>query len=102
MTSPGSLETALLPGFCTGLENLRLLKTFAFLCGPRLRGMAFEAWEADGTLDGVWASHVLEHARNPAPRIRPGARMETGSGRLAVTGKPRASQVVARLVRIWR
>ena len=36
MTPPDPIETALLPGFCTGIENLRLLKAFASLCGPRL------------------------------------------------------------------
>ncbi|MGG5807913.1 methyltransferase domain-containing protein [Falsiroseomonas sp. CW058] len=104
------VEAALLPGFCTGIENLRLLKAFAGLCGPRVldigcyrgggsmvlallgkrveaitigaawpkrlrpvlapfgaevRDLAFEAWPPDAALDGIWASHVLEHSRNP-------------------------------------
>jgi SAM-dependent methyltransferase len=133
------VETTLLPGFCTGIENLQLLKAFAGLCGPRVldigcyRGggsmalallgkrveaitigaawpkrlapilgpmggrvqdMAFEAWQPDGTLDGIWASHVVEHSRNPGAFLDRCRDALAPDGWLAVVVPPFKHQVV--------
>ena len=139
MTQADPLESILLPGFCTGIENLRILKCFAPLCGPRVldigcyrggaamalallgkrveaitigpawprrlapvlapfggtvRDQAFEAREPDGALDGIWASHVLEHSPNPGAFLTRCRAALRDDGWLAVVVPPFKPRVV--------
>ena len=62
--------------------------------GGAVRDQAFEAREPDGTLDGIWASHVLEHSPNPGAflaRCRAALRED---GWLAVVVPPFKPRVV--------
>lgn len=137
--APDPLEAILLPGFCTGVENLQILKCFAPLCGPRVldigcyRGgaalalalmgkeveaitmgpwwpkrvgpvlerfggsaheLAFEARKPDALLDGIWASHVLEHAPNPGHFLARAWASLRPEGWLAVVVPPFKPKVV--------
>lgn len=137
MTDP--IEATLLPGFCTGVENLQILKCFAPLCGKRVldigcyRGgpalalallgkqveaitmgsywpkrvgpalapfggtaqdIGFEAREPDGMLDGIWASHVLEHSANPGDFLARCRASLKDDGWLAVVVPPFKPKVV--------
>lgn len=139
MTEADPIEATLLPGFCTGTENLQILKCFLPLCGRRvldigcykggatavlalagrqveaitlgaawpnrlrpvlgpqgvtLRDLAFEAWEPDGSLDGIWASHVLEHSPNPGAFLARCRAALKEDGWLAVVVPPFRSKVV--------